>query len=147
MKMTKQTKTILGIGIVGLVGYYLWKQSKTKKGFISKNPNSLFTTELSQFRDSSSQMRLQQARTQAAALQQRTNLINQLGEQFGRPVIVRPIETMGPQFAIIENCKVAIGCTRTAAGNRLFTCKGVDKKTLQHHESANATNASDFKDC
>lgn len=33
--MNKQTKTILGVALLGIAGYYLWKtQSKSKKGLV-----------------------------------------------------------------------------------------------------------------
>ena len=31
--MNKQTKTLLGLAALGLVGYFVWKQTQTKKSF------------------------------------------------------------------------------------------------------------------
>ncbi len=36
MKMTKQTKMLLGVGVLGVAAYLIWKQTQTKKqNFVS----------------------------------------------------------------------------------------------------------------
>ncbi len=48
MKLTKQTKTLIGVGVLGVAAYLIWKQNQDKKNFFGdrkrmRSRSSIFT--------------------------------------------------------------------------------------------------------
>jgi len=41
--MTKQTQMYVGIGVVAIAGYFIWKSTQTKKGFMNANGSTVVT--------------------------------------------------------------------------------------------------------
>jgi hypothetical protein len=58
MKMTKQTKTLIGVGVLGVVAYLIWKQNQDKKNFTRNRTTRIGSrAQLSNLSDIRSQVR------------------------------------------------------------------------------------------
>ena len=103
MKLTKQTKMLLGVGVLGVAAYFIWKQNQKKQNFISRSRRRIFSKP--------------------------SGMVSTFGDEFGgRPTLTLGVPTSQESW-IEGGCKVAIGCTKMPDGSKLYTCAGIDPVT------------------
>jgi gas vesicle GvpC-like protein len=120
MALTKQQKTLLGLGAVAVAAYLIWKQSQDKQNFTSKERDRL-ALETNEFLSQTAKERQEQARRQAQEL---LEFKQQLGQYFTPVAQLKQVKACG---------KGVLGCT--AGGSRI--CVGIDKQEGVHNWSEN----------
>jgi hypothetical protein len=103
MTLTKQNKMLLGLGVLGVAAYLIWKQNQEKQNFIS----------------------LSRSRSRGRA----TNLMSEFGDApRPKPILVPDSEPIGYKF-LPQGCKKA-DCRDGDSG--YIYCKGKDRKGRQN---------------
>jgi hypothetical protein len=82
MTLTKQNKMLLGLGVLGVAAYLIWKQNQEKQNFISRS------------------------RSRGRA----TNLMSEFGDR--PPRILPVLDTPIVEYMQKDACKEILGCTK-----------------------------------